>query len=161
MILTENHFYNIHPDKLIFYICNMTNNINNNYVYELLSNENHSILFYSFDSLNTDVANCPCCLIYKIQKKDNNLNVFIMFLATAYKFRKYGYASIFLNEFTNFILDKYNALHNINIILDSVETSVCFYEKLGFKWIDTNEYHSELGIEDEYEHFILVNQLKT
>ncbi len=138
----------------------MTNNINNNYVYELLSNENNSILFYSFDNSNTDIANCPCCLIYKIQKKNDQVNVFIMFLATAYKFRKYGYAAIFLNEFTNFILDKYNYLSNINIILDSVETTVCFYEKLGFKWTDTNEYHNDLVIEDELEHFIMINKIK-
>jgi hypothetical protein len=160
MILTEKQFYNIEPNKLIFHICNMTCNINNNYVYELLSNENNSILFYSFDNSTTDVANCPCCLIYKIQMKEDQVNVFIMFLATTYKFRKYGYAAIFLNEFINFILDKYNALSNINIILDSVETSVCFYEKLGFKWTDTNEYHTDLGIEDELEHFILVHKIK-
>lgn len=160
MILTDKYFHNIKPDKLISYICNMTNNISNNYIYELLSDETNYLVFYSFDNSNTDMFNCPCGLIYKIHKNKDQLNVFIMFLATTYKFRKYGYAAIFLNEFINFILDKYNHLSNINIILDSLETSVCFYEKIGFKWTDTIEYHDVLGIDDELEHFIMVNKLK-
>ncbi len=163
MLVFENHFYNIKTEEFINVICRLSKDISNNYIYELLSCEEIHIIFYSLDKSNINIHDCPCCLIYKIQKHNDKINIFIMFIATKYTFRSCGYASIFINEFMDFILDKYNYLSNINIILDSLEKSICFYENFGFKWIYTDEYNIQLNIEtknDNTEHFIMVYKLK-
>lgn len=171
MLVIEKHFQSIKPELLINIICNLSKDISNNYICDILSCENTEIMFYSFDNSNednVDLNNCPCCLIYKIQKTEDEINVFIMFLATKYRFRNLGYAKIFLNEFMDFIVcqhkNEYNVFKNINIILDSIESSVCFYEKIGFEWVDTDKYNIDLNIDIEnenysVEHFIMVKKI--
>jgi predicted GNAT family N-acyltransferase len=86
-----------------------------------------------------------------------------MFIATKYKYRKTGYASLFINEFIDSIKAKYlGKFENIYVILDSIETAVTYYEHFGFKWT-TNErkYDSIFHIDETNvnEHFIMVYKL--
>jgi predicted GNAT family N-acyltransferase len=111
-----------------------------------------------------DVGNCPCGLIYKVEKNGDELTIYIMFIATQHKCRKTGYATIFINEFIDFIKKRYSRNYkNISIVLDSLETAVTFYEHFGFKWITTeNKYNEIFHIEEtetDFEHFIMVYKL--
>lgn len=153
---------NISNTKLFELLCNMSSKINNNYIYKLLSEKKNKILLYSFDNMYIDIDNCPCSLIYNIEKNKCELNIYIMFIATKYKFRKVGYASIFINEFIEFINKKFSDKYdNINIILDSIMDSVTFYEHIGFKWIINDKYNKNLDIlEDETDHFTMIYKLK-
>jgi hypothetical protein len=92
-----------------------------------------------------------------------------MFIATKYKFRNLGYASIFIEEFINFIKNefinnKYNNGTNynkVNIVLDSLTEAVTFYEHIGFKLTKTDKYNEIFHITKDikYEHFIMVYEL--
>jgi predicted GNAT family N-acyltransferase len=86
-----------------------------------------------------------------------------MFIATKYKYRSAGYASIFIREFIDYIKTKYTGkFDNIAIILDSVQPAVTFYEHFGFKWTTTEKKYDEVFHIDEKnanEHFIMVYKL--
>ena len=145
--------------KLLDIFCDMTKEINPYYICQLFAADNQIIL-YSIEPNFTDIVNCPCGLIYKIEKKEDEINIYIMFIATKYKYRKTGYASLFIKEFVDFIKQKYmGKTNNISIILDSIETAVTFYEHIGFKWTTTEtKYNSVFEIDENNvnEHFIMV-----
>jgi len=137
--------------KVMNIFCRMAKKLNESYIYDLFASE-HEIILYSIDNDNVDIDNCPCGLIYKVEEGDET-NVFIMFIATQYRFRKVGYASIFIKEFIDFIKQKYK---NVSIILDSVESAVTFYEHIGFQW--TPKKYDEFFEVDEnntHEHIIM------
>ena len=161
MLVFEDSLYQVPTMELINSITRMSSLINELYIYNLLSDEKNSIVFYSFDSENIDINNFPCGLIYNVEENENNLNIYIMFIATKYGYRSCGYASDFIKEFMTFIKNKYNNRENIMIILDSIEKSVLFYEHIGFKWITTYEYNKKLHIldDDELEHFVMCYNL--
>ena len=95
--------------KLFDIFCRMAKTINEYYIYELFAGDN-KIVLYSIDNSTVDVENCPCGLIYTVEKKANELNIYIMFIATKYKYRSSGYASIFINEFIEYIKMLVNTL---------------------------------------------------
>lgn len=142
-------------------LCNFSNKISKNYIYHLLVNKSNKIILYSINSLeNFDLENCPCGLIYNYNKvTDTEINVCIMMISTKYKCRKYGYASTFINEFITFIKTRLAHFKIINILLDSLEPVVTFYEHIGFKWIiSTKEINTLFSITEEKdaeEHFIM------
>lgn len=148
--------------KLWYTFCNMGKAISPYYVYDLFSDRHNKVVLYGIDHTLTDVENCPCGLIYRIHKNvtENELHVYIMFIATEYKCRKTGYASLLINEFIDFIKEKYCSKYtNISIILDSIEPAVTFYEHFGFKWTVTEtKYNDMFHIDDTNndEHFVMV-----
>jgi ribosomal protein S18 acetylase RimI-like enzyme len=148
--------------KLFEIFCNMSKAINEYYIYELFAGDN-KIVLYSIDTSYVDVENCPCGLIYKVEKKEDELNIYIMFIATKYKYRKTGYASLFINEFIDSIKAKYlGKFENIYVILDSIETAVTYYEHFGFKWTTTEKKYDSIFHIDETnvnEHFIMVYKI--
>ena len=149
--------------KLFEIFCDMSRrSINEYYIYELFATDN-KIVLYSIDNSHIDVENCPCGLIYKVEKKEDELNIYIMFIATKYKYRKTGYASLFINEFIDSIKAKYlGKFENIYVILDSIETAVTYYEHFGFKWTTTEKKYDSMFHIDETnvnEHFIMVYKL--
>ena len=150
------------PLKLYEIFCKMAKTINMFYIYQLFAG-NNKIVLYSIDNPLVDVKNCPCGLIYKIEKKEGELNIYILFIATEYKYRKTGYASLFINEFIDFIKEKYSSKYeNISIILDSVEPAVTFYEHFGFKWTTTEKKYDvvfNIDKKNVNEHFIMVYKL--
>jgi len=155
-------------DELYDFMSDFSSKINDDYIYDLFCKAKNEIVLYSFDNnLEPDINNCPCGLIYNVDYKDNEMNIYIMFIATKYKFRNLGYASIFIEEFINFIKNKYvtesnnNKYNKINIVLDSIMEAVTFYEHIGFKWVRTDKYNEIFNITDnsDYEHFIMVYQL--
>lgn len=148
--------------ELCEFMCGFSNKINKNYIYDLLSEAKNNIVFYSFDNSVLDINNCPCSLIYYEDYIVNELNIYIMFIATKYRFRKLGYSSSLIKEFINFINKQYSVSHNkINIVLDSLMEAVSFYEHLGFKWVITNKYNEIFDIKEdsEYEHFIMIYEV--
>ena len=148
--------------KLFDIFCRMAKTINEYYIYELFAAAN-KIVLYSIENPLADIENCPCGLIYTVEKKENELNIYIMFIATKYKYRSAGYASIFIREFIDYIKTKYTGkFDNIAIILDSVQPAVTFYEHFGFKWTTTEKKYDEVFHIDEKnanEHFIMVYKL--
>jgi GNAT superfamily N-acetyltransferase len=148
--------------KLFSIFCAMAKEINDYYIYELFAADN-KIVLYTIDNSLIAIENCPCGLIYKVEKKEDEINIYIMYIATKYKYRKTGYASIFINEFIDFIKTKYVGKgKNISIILDSIETAVTFYEHFGFKWMTTEKKYDAVFHIDETnmnEHFIMVYKL--
>ncbi len=174
MLTFEKHCRHLSQYELIDLLITMTKKINKDYILDLLVNEKNNIAFYSLDNSEICVNNCPCGLIFNLETIDNKLNVFIMFIATKYSVKGCGYATLFINEFMDYIKNEfYNKYDTINIILDSIMESVTFYEKLGFKWIMTNEYNEKLHIlnndkdededeneDDDIEHFIMIYSLK-
>lgn len=131
--------------------CSMAKKINKNYIYELFASD-HEIILYSIDTF-VDIENCPCGLIYKVEEGDAGTSIYIMFIATQYRFRKVGYASIFINEFIELMKKKYT---NVSIVLDSVETAVTFYEHIGFQWTP-KKYDKVFGVNENnvHEHIIM------
>ena len=138
--------------KVMNVFCGMAKKINEKYICELFATE-HDIILYCIDNTFTEIENCPCGLIYKVEEGDAGTNVFIMFIATQYRFRKVGYASIFMNEFIELMKTKYT---NFSIVLDSVESAVSFYEHLGFQWTP-KKYDEIFEIEENnmHEHIIM------
>jgi ribosomal protein S18 acetylase RimI-like enzyme len=152
---TNIHYYDIYAE-----LCKMGKNINNNYIYEALLDKKNKLILYSIhsDKDNFDLANCPCGLIYKVHKVNQEIYIYISFIATGYKCRNMGYASLFMKEFISYIKKKY-VYHKVSIILDSLMNSVTFYEHIGFTWVyDASKYYKYLNIslDDDTEHFIMV-----
>ena len=161
MIVIESNL-NISPREICDTFALMSKKINEFYLYHLLSESKNNIVFYSFDETETDAKNFPCGLIYNIEPHEDTLNVYIMFVATQYKYRKYGYASLFIQEFIDFIRKTYiDEYRKINIILDSIIDAVTFYERIGFKWIMTDEYNETFYVfpESDVEHFIMIYEV--
>ena len=155
--------------KLWGLFCQMGKTINKFYIFDLFSDKNNKIALYSIDNSKFDLKNCPCGLVYRIEKNnisntnDNpvfEINIYIMFIATEYRYRKTGYASLFINEFMSHIKDKYKGKYDkISIILDSIETAVTFYEHFGFKWTTTEtKYDAVFHIDEtnKNQHFVMV-----
>jgi GNAT superfamily N-acetyltransferase len=143
-------------EKVMDVFCGMAKKLNEQYIYELFANE-YEIVLYSIDTL-VDIENCPCGLIYKIEESESGTNIYIMFIATQYRFRKVGYASIFIKEFVDFVKSKYT---NVTIVLDSVESAVTFYEHIGFQWTFNEKYNEVFGVDENNMHEHIIMTLKT
>lgn len=153
--------------EIFHLLCSMGNNISSEYIYSLMCEKSNKIVLYSIENTNIDIRNCPCSLIYSIEKSEtNHLYICIQFIATKYSCRKVGYASLFIREFIEYISQKY-LLSKVNdkiyekqitILLDSVMEAVTFYEYIGFRWVINEEYRKLLNIpeNDSIEHFIMI-----
>ena len=159
MLLFEKDFCEFTEDEVHKLLCNMGSIINEDYINDVLSEKENHIVFYSIDDTN-DIYNCPSSLIYNVERNKNTINVYILFIATAYRFRKVGYASLFIKEFIMFIKEKYykNKKTKVQIILDSIVEAVTFYEHYGFNWVITDEYNKKFKIpeDSDIEHFIMI-----
>ena len=146
--------------KIFDMFCVMARAISQYYIYGLFASGDSKLVLYSIEDPIYDVENCPCGLIYKIKKTEKELDIYIMFIATKYKYRKTGYASLFINEFISYIKNKYSSkFDNIKIVLDSIETAVTFYEHLGFKWTTSErKYDKVFHVHEkrEDEHYIMI-----
>jgi GNAT superfamily N-acetyltransferase len=169
MLLLEKDI-NVPLEELYDFMCSFSSKINDKYIYSLFCQTKNKIVLYSFDNSGSkiDIKNCPCGLIYYIDYKNDEMNIYIMFIATKHKFRNLGYASIFIEEFINFIKEEYvikydnhTKYNKINIVLDSIIEAVTFYEHFGFKWVRTDRYNEIFDITEDcdYEHFIMVYEL--
>ena len=106
------------------------------YSRNLLSDLRNKVVFRSMGS-HFDMYNCPSMMIYTIvfdSKKKENV-IYIFFICTKKKYMGMGYANSLLDDFIDYIKQKYNKYAN-RIILSSLYSSVTFYEKYGFSWCD-------------------------
>lgn len=161
MLLFEKDICGFLEDEITYVLCNLGSTISDNYIYDIVSDKENHIIFYSIDA-TPDIYNCPSGLVYKVEKKGRLVNVYILFIATAYRFRKVGYASLFIKEFIAFIKLNYkNKRNKVKIILDSIMDAVTFYEHIGFKWIVTDEYNENFMIPKNcgLEHFIMFYEI--
>jgi ribosomal protein S18 acetylase RimI-like enzyme len=110
-------------------------NINYNYIFNVLGNTNNIVAFHCLDN-DFNINNCPSILIYNKLKCKNEINYYILAACTHPKFRNQGYASKLLDGVIERIKNENadSAGCVIKIILSSVEESVVFYERYGFKW---------------------------
>jgi GNAT superfamily N-acetyltransferase len=171
---------NVPLEELYDFMSDFTTKISDYYIYNLFCQTKNKIVLYSFDNSSSeiDIKNCPCGLIYHVDYVGDEINIYIMFIATKYKFRNLGYASIFIEEFINFIKNEftnnksnnetnysneinYNKINKVNIVLDSLTEAVTFYEHIGFKLTKTDKYNKKFHITKDikYEHFIMVYEL--
>ena len=61
--------------KLYDIFCKMARTINPYYIYQLFASGNNKIVLYSIEQTETgDINNCPCGLIYNIEKIEKNKN---------------------------------------------------------------------------------------
>jgi ribosomal protein S18 acetylase RimI-like enzyme len=158
MLLFEKDFYkSIDYNTLYEMFCNMASTLNSDYIYDILVDTDSHVILYSIDNTFVDIKNCPCAIIYQTKKENNELNVYIMLIATSYKFRKYGYASLLIKEFIEYIKTKYLEKYtHIRILLDSIEESVSFYEHIGFEWTSDPKHQSEFKYtQSEYYSIIM------
>ena len=159
---------NIDHLKLFDIFCRMAKTINVTYILKLFDSTNSKIVLYSIETAYQciDIENCPCGLIYQTETNEtkNEINIYITFIATKYKYRGCGYASLCINEFMDFIKNKYSGKYaNIVVVLDALITAVTFYESVGFKWTTTEKkYNSIFNIDEktENDHFIMVYEIK-
>lgn len=157
MLLLETDIYKqVSNMELLDIFYRMARTISHWYITELFATDN-VIMLYSIDGT---VENSPCGLIYSIKSNNDITYVYIKYIATKYKYRKVGYASIFIREFIDYVKKNYDK--NTIIVLDSLEASVTYYEHIGFKWILNNkEYNKEFNVNEEdlengkWDHFIM------
>ena len=90
----------------------------------LFNNNDIEIIFYSNDSYFS-MKNCNGIIIYT-KTKDK---IYLLLICINNKYRNIGYGSIFLQEFIDYIRNKYK---NKKIILHSIEQTIGFYKKAGF-----------------------------
>jgi len=156
MLIFETQFYQfIDYNALYRMFCNMAHSINPQYIQDVFADDKCHVILYTIDSF-VDLNNCPCALIYQKEKEGDELNVYIMLIATSYKFRKYGYASLLITEFIEYIKTKYLEKYtHINIILDSVEEVVSFYERIGFQWTADPKYQDKFKY-DQSENYSII-----
>jgi hypothetical protein len=108
MLLFENHIpHDVEYEELVQLFCDFGKTINRDYIEELFMDEKSNPVLYTMDNSQHDISNCPCVLIYKEFKEGNTLIVSIMYIATKRRFRKVGYASLFVEEFKEYIKEKY------------------------------------------------------
>ena len=159
MILFEKDFpSSFCMETLIDDFCAMGGFVSKGYIEELFwcENPNHIAIFNIETS--TETITWTSGLIYKKVVEKDEINIYIMFIATKYKFRGLGYASLLLKEFTNHFANEAK-FKKINIILDGIFESVTFYEHFGFKWDDkTKKYDDIFDINDHNrnEHYIMI-----
>jgi hypothetical protein len=117
-------------------------NINEKYIYNVLSNTKNIIAFHCLDN-EFSISNSPSILVYRKYKyynekrKLHEIRYYVLIACTKRKFRNQGYASKLLDGLVERIKkdNENNPELNLKIILSSVEESVIFYETYGFKWI--------------------------
>lgn len=158
MLIFEKDFpKNVCYNDLITDFCSMGGHVNEIYIEGLFYTETpNQVVLFNLESSN-EIITWPCGLIYKKVKMGDELNICIMFIATKYKYRGLGYASLFLKEFIAYFSNKFQH-KKVNIVLDGIYESVIFYEKFGFKWeYHTRKYDEIFGLNNENrdDHFIM------
>jgi ribosomal protein S18 acetylase RimI-like enzyme len=137
--------------------------ISSDYILFLLKDHKNKIAFRCIDTY-FNIENCPSILIYHMfcNEKTNEIVYYVLMICTKNKFKKYGYASMLLDDFIQHIKDKHgdDTTKNIKIILSSVESAVTFYETYGFRWTrESLLEHPTLTHYEKYEegkeYFIL------
>lgn len=160
MIIFEKDFpQSLCMNTLMDDFCAMGGNVSSFYIEELFSMETpNQIALFNLESSNETIT-WTSGLIYKKEIKNDEINIYIMFIATKYKFRGLGYASLFLKEFIQHVSNEVET-KTVNIILDGIFESVTFYEHYGFKWDDkTKKYDDIFNIDDEtrnYHHIMIL-----
>lgn len=128
---TYNHYYKLGLEKIIPILKEYADTINENFLEELIYQDDIEIIFYSS---NTDfvLKNCQGIIIWTktINPITKEEKIYLLLACIQKQYRKYGYGTVFLQEFINFV----KVLNNKSkrIILHSLETSVKFYKSLGF-----------------------------
>lgn len=132
-----------------------------NYTLNLLRNENNKMAFYSMDTDNFHISNCPTGMIYTDEIVNNVKTHYILMICTRPRFKNMGYASIMLTEFIEYIQHQNEPGQTQKIILSSLESAVTFYEKYGFRWTRNSITNYPILMEcediqnDNEEHFIM------
>lgn len=140
-ICNKNYLVSILPDFL--------ETINEDYTAETIFSDKNKILFYSNDIIITK-NNIISIIVYKkyICTK-SKIHYYIYLLGITKELRKCGYGSHVLHEFFKKIKSENKIGAKINVVLESVESSVKFYKSIGFRRIKKLT---------KYSHFFDINK---
>jgi GNAT superfamily N-acetyltransferase len=120
--------------------------INQNYIQNILLSEKTHIIISCIDNVFS-IKNSTSMLIYHKTKSSNCVKYYILLLGTHERFRKFGYGTIVLDEFIEYVKKtnpnknkktnpnknkKTNPNKNKKILLKSLESSMSFYFSYGF-----------------------------
>lgn len=141
----KNYLVSILPDYL--------ETINDDYTIETIFSDENKILFYSNDKTITE-HNIISIIVYKkyiCSPKKIHYNIFL--LGINKQLRKCGYGSHVLHEFFVKIKSENKLGTKINILLESVESSIKFYKSIGFRQIKKLiKYSHFFDINEKQEH---------
>ena len=126
--------------------------INQNYVDSIINLTNIKILLYCIEN-EFNIKNIVSILIYKKTNSKNSIKYNILLLGTHERFRKYGYGSVVLNNFVEFINESTKSKKKIKILVKSLESSVKFYLSNGF----IKSMNQLNKIQDKYENILEFN----
>jgi ribosomal protein S18 acetylase RimI-like enzyme len=127
------------------------------YTRRLLNNKNNNVVFRCIDHY-FEIDNCPSMMVYnkQINREKHEINYYMLFICTKYKFKNQGYASQLLDDFIQKMREKHatdEIKNTCKIILSSLWNAATFYESYGFKWArhDTILNHPILLKYEKYE----------
>lgn len=127
---TYNYYYKLGLEQIIPILKEYADTINETFLEKLIYQDDIDIMFYSS---NTEFAlkNCQGIIIWtKTLNSSKEEKIYLLLLCIQKYYRKYGYGTVFLQEFIEFI--KIQNTKSKRIILHSIETSVNFYKSVGF-----------------------------
>ena len=138
---------------------NCIHDIHDKYIKGLLKDEKNKIVFYCIDN-DFLINNCPTIMVYQKYYNKDVITYYILLICTSFRFRNQGYASKLLDQFIDKIKKENKCQKPIKIVLSSLEKSVLFYEKYGFRWNSESISHHKILMnyekyENDKEYFIL------
>ena len=125
--------------------------IHHKYTTGLLENPKNILAFYCIN-MEFDTEDCPSLLVYRKYSCKNEIKYYILFACTKRSFRGLGYASKLIDGLIIRIKKENKTEKTNKIIASSLDTSIIFYEKYGFKLSDDEiTQHPVLMQSEKYE----------
>lgn len=133
-------------------------NINENFIDNIFSNNKIKIIFYSNDN-KFSMKNNIGIAVYHIIKNINEIKFYLLLFGINKKYRKLGYGTEFMNQFIDYC-KLINFQRCKRIILHSLISSQKFYNSLGFtEIIDDKHKYRKLFQYEEYNKNTIILQL--
>jgi len=129
-----NDEYDIYYDALRIIIAEMLMNkfstgISDRFIAVLLSSKDVYVLLYQNDHVY-DIDKTIGVILYTTANTNNEYKIYLLLLAINRTYRNYGYGTVFMKEFIEYIKNINNK--NKRIILHSLDKSINYYKSLGF-----------------------------
>jgi hypothetical protein len=133
-------------------------NINENYIENVLNSNNIKIIFYSNNN-KFSMKNNIGIAVYYIIKNNKETKFYLLLFGINKIYRGFGYGSNFLHTFIDYC-KSFNYKSNKSIILHSLISSYNFYKSLGFIDIIDKKYkYRKLFHYEKYNKDTIILQL--
>lgn len=155
------HYFNI-GKNMIFDILKIdyVNNINENFIDNILNSNNIKIMFYSNNN-KFSIKNNIGILVYYIMQNKMDIKFYLLLFGINKKYRNFGYGTNFLSLFIEYCKSFNNTSNkNKSIILHSLDSSYKFYKSFGFIDVNKNKHkYRKLFQYEKYNKNSLILQL--